>query len=68
MLDNKASASVLLGNFLHHLFITLPDLLLNYGSLLFFLAGFYFIFRIKLIKTRCSSICRLGLILASISF
>jgi hypothetical protein len=43
MLENKVSGSVLLGNFLHHLFITLPDLLLNYGSVLFFLGGFYFI-------------------------
>lgn len=47
ILENKASASVLLDNFRHHLFITSTELLLNYGSVPLFLAGTYFVFREK---------------------
>ena len=49
--QNKASTEVLMGNFFHHLFSTLPELLLNYGSLPFFLAAIYFIFKNKTYKT-----------------
>jgi 4-amino-4-deoxy-L-arabinose transferase-like glycosyltransferase len=51
ILDNKASSDVLLGHFFHHLFITLPDLLLNYGSVPLLLAGFYFLFKNKKFKS-----------------
>jgi hypothetical protein len=50
--ENKVPATGLLGNFRHHLTITLPDLLLNYGSVLFFLCGFYFIRKNKAFKNR----------------
>jgi hypothetical protein len=52
MFDNKVPASVLMDNFQHHLFITLPEMLLNYGSVIFFLAGFYFIIKNKAYKHR----------------
>ncbi|MDO8367953.1 MAG: hypothetical protein Q7T20_14220, partial [Saprospiraceae bacterium] len=45
MLDNKETASKLLDYFWHNLISTLPELLLNYGSVVFFLAGFYFLFK-----------------------
>jgi hypothetical protein len=50
VLQNTAESSVLLSNFRHHLLISLPELLLNYGSVPFFLAGFYFIYRNKAFK------------------
>lgn len=36
--------------FWHYLISTLPELLLNYGSLLFFLMGLYKVFQLKLLK------------------
>lgn len=48
--DNKISLTSMLGILQHNLFSTLPELLLNYGSVLFFLAGFYFVFKNKLQK------------------
>jgi len=47
MFDNKESFSKLLFYYQHNLFSTLPELLLNYGSLLFFVAGFYFLIKNK---------------------
>ena len=47
VVDNEESVSMLLYYLQHTLISTLPELLLNYGSLLFFLAGFYFICRRK---------------------
>jgi hypothetical protein len=52
MLQSRAGSDVLLGNFFHHLFITLPELLLNYGSVAFFIAGVFFIFKNKIYKKR----------------
>lgn len=45
MLDNQLPFSTILEFLNHNLIITLPELLLNYGSLIFFLAGFYFLFK-----------------------
>jgi hypothetical protein len=47
MLNNNESVIILLDYFQHILISTLPELLLNYGSVLFFLAGFYFLFKKK---------------------
>ncbi len=47
MLDNQESSGRLLDIIQHNLVSTLPELLLNYGSLPFFLAGFYFMLRRK---------------------
>jgi len=64
VLGNNADGSVLIGNFLHHLFITLPELLINYGSVPFFLAAFWFIFKNKAFKKRLFPVfATLGLIL-----
>ncbi len=52
VLDNKASLSTILDYFLHNAISTLPELLLNYGSLLFFLAAFYFIVKHKAFKDK----------------
>ncbi len=45
MLHNQASRWELLDYLQHNLVSSLPELLLNYGSVPFFLAGFYFFFR-----------------------
>jgi len=47
MLDNSTSFSTLVDYLTHNLISTLPELLLNYGSVLFFIAGFYFLFKKK---------------------
>lgn len=57
MLNNQENSNRIVEFLLHNLISTLPELLLNYGSVLFFLAGFYFLitknafedFRFKLI-------------------
>lgn len=45
MLENKDSGSILFDYLQHNLISTLPELLLNYGSVLFFLLGFYFLYK-----------------------
>lgn len=50
MLDNDKSISTILDYFQHNLISTLPELLLNYGSLIFFIAGFYFLYKRKAYK------------------
>jgi len=47
MLHNASSQSMIFEFIKYHLLTTLPDLLLNYGSLLFFLSGFFFFFKYK---------------------
>ena len=47
MFDNSINFSTLLDYLIHNLVSTLPELLLNYGSVLFFIAGFYFLFKKK---------------------
>lgn len=47
MFDNSMNFSTLLDYLIHNLISTLPELLLNYGSILFFIAGFYFLFKKK---------------------
>lgn len=47
MLRNSESLVKLLDYYQHNLISTLPELLLNYGSLIFFLSGFYFLFKRK---------------------
>lgn len=47
ILQNQAPFKVLAANFTHHLFINLPELLLNYGAVLPFLAAFYFMIKRK---------------------
>lgn len=47
MFDNSINFSILLDYLTHNLISTLPELLLNYGSVLFFIAGFYFLFKKK---------------------
>jgi len=57
MLNNQETSNRIVEFLLHNLISTLPELLLNYGSVFFFLAGFYFLitknafkdFRFKLI-------------------
>lgn len=45
MINNQVSFMVILDYLQHNLISTLPELLLNYGSLLFFVSGFYFLFQ-----------------------
>jgi len=47
MFDNSTSIFTLLDYLKHHLISTLPELILNYASVLFFLSGFYFIIKKK---------------------
>lgn len=47
VLENQASWLTILDYCQHNLISTLPELLLNYGSVLFFLAGFYFLYQRK---------------------
>ena len=49
-LSNPISALTVLDYLQHNLISTLPELLLNYGSTLFFIVGFYFIFKNKSYK------------------
>jgi 4-amino-4-deoxy-L-arabinose transferase-like glycosyltransferase len=48
--DNRESFEVLWAYLTFNLTSTLPELLVNYGAVLFFLAGFYFTIRMKLYK------------------
>lgn len=50
MLDNQEASNRIVAFLLHNLISTLPELLLNYGSVPFFLAGFYFLFTRKAFK------------------
>lgn len=50
ILDDRASTSTIIDYMQHNLFSTLPELLINYGSLLFFLSGFYFLIKNKSYK------------------
>jgi len=47
VLDNGVPFITILDYLQHNLVSTLPELLLNYGSLLFFISGFYFLFKNK---------------------
>jgi 4-amino-4-deoxy-L-arabinose transferase-like glycosyltransferase len=51
MLNNKEPLYVIADYLQHNLFSTLPELLLNYGSVPFFLAGFYFLVKNKSYKS-----------------
>ncbi|HYX05817.1 MAG TPA: glycosyltransferase family 39 protein [Bacteroidales bacterium] len=51
MLDNHASFTTIMDYLQHNLISTLPELLLNYGALPFFIAGFYFIARTKAFRS-----------------
>ena len=51
MFDNSMNFSTLLDYLIHNLISTLPELLLNYGSVLFFIAGFYFLFKKKAFRS-----------------
>lgn len=59
MLNNEDSGSQIVHYLLHNLVSALPELLLNYGAVLFFLAGFYF-----LVKRKAYRDTRFGLILS----
>jgi hypothetical protein len=50
MFKNDLPVATVLGYLRFNLISTLPELLLNYGSLLFFLAGFYFMVKNKAIS------------------
>jgi hypothetical protein len=52
MLNNYEPTANLLDYFKHNLISTLPELLLNYGSVIFFLAGFYFLFKKKSFRSQ----------------
>ncbi len=52
MADVKEKPSEILNILVGNLTSILPELLINYGSVLFFLAGFYFLFRNKAYKHR----------------
>ena len=52
VIDNKIPFSEIFSNITHHLFITLIELLLNYGSVLFFILAFYWIIRKKSFKNQ----------------
>jgi hypothetical protein len=52
MLDNPPRFVVLLDYLQHNLISTLPELLLGYGTFVFFLAGLYFLFRNRLHRKR----------------
>ncbi len=49
--DNKVPFATILDYLQHNLISTLPELLLNYGSVIFFLAGFYFLIQKKSYKS-----------------
>ena len=50
VLHSKYNLSETVDYLKDNLFSILPELLLNYGSLVFFLAGFYFIFKNQILK------------------
>lgn len=47
VIGNEVSFPVVLDYFLYNIYSVLPELLLNYGSVLFFLAGFWFLIKNK---------------------
>jgi 4-amino-4-deoxy-L-arabinose transferase-like glycosyltransferase len=47
IMDNQVPSIVVLDYLQHNLVSTLPELFLNYGSVLFFISGFYFLFKRK---------------------
>lgn len=52
VLDNQIPISSMLDILQHNLVSTLPELLINYGSVSFFIAGFYFFFKKRLFLHR----------------
>jgi hypothetical protein len=52
VLDNKFPYMDILDYLQHNLISTLPELLLNYGSVLFYIAGFYFLIKRKSFKNK----------------
>lgn len=56
ILDSNISPSVYFYYLQYNLISTLPDLLLNYGSVLFFLCGFYFMYVNKIYKKSLFSV------------
>jgi uncharacterized membrane protein YhaH (DUF805 family) len=50
VLDNQVSVLTMMDYLQFNLISTLPELLLGYASVLFFIAGFYFLFKNKLFK------------------
>jgi hypothetical protein len=48
--DNHFSFMVIMDYLLFNFESTLPELLINYGSVVFFIAGFYFLIKLKLYK------------------
>lgn len=52
MFNNETPYQVLLDYYQHTMFSSIPELFINYGSLLFFIAGFYFLFQHKYHKSR----------------
>lgn len=50
--SNHIPTPVILYYICYNLFSTLPELLLNYGSLVFFLAGFYFVIKKKTYRNK----------------
>ena len=57
VLDNQVPFMKVLDYLQHNLVSTLPESLLNYGSVLFFVAGFYFMFRNKAYKSLYFIVC-----------
>ena len=56
VLDNVVSVSTMLDYMQHNLISTLPELLINYGSVLFFIGGFYFLIKNKAYKNKSFSL------------
>jgi 4-amino-4-deoxy-L-arabinose transferase-like glycosyltransferase len=52
ILNNQVSVRTILDYLNHNLVSTLPELLLNYGSVIFFIAGFYFLIKNKAFKDK----------------
>lgn len=67
ILDNQVSSSSLIDYLLHNLISTLPELLLNYGSVLFFIAGFYYLVKHKSYKNE-KFIILLSLCVAALAY
>lgn len=64
---HSTSITQLLDYYQHNLISTMPELLLNYGALLFFLAGFYFLVKRKAFKNS-SFIPILSLSIAALAY
>jgi len=56
VLDNQLSTHEIFNILKHHLISTLPELLLNYGSVIFFFSGFYFAWKKKKLSGSFKSI------------